>query len=161
VLKGSNKEVVLKVLKPGVSDILTADLSFLYVASRVLEFLNPELKRTSLSAIVGDIRASMMEEVDFLKEQRNIGQFQVRASLFMVAHFTHAKRIEAQIASGSLQPRLRSVSWRHVSGGCDVGMRVVRVLLRGSFPQLSACTAIGLAEGSNERVWTGRTIWNA
>jgi predicted unusual protein kinase regulating ubiquinone biosynthesis (AarF/ABC1/UbiB family) len=30
VLKGSNKEVVLKVLKPGVSDILTADLSFLY-----------------------------------------------------------------------------------------------------------------------------------
>lgn len=81
VLKGSNKEVVLKVLKPGVSDILTADLSFLYVASRVLEFLNPELKRTSLSAIVGDIRSSMMEEVDFLKEQRNIAQFQVRASL--------------------------------------------------------------------------------
>ena len=48
-----------------------------YVASRVLEFLNPELKRTSLSAIVGDIRASMMEEVDFLKEARNIAQFQV------------------------------------------------------------------------------------
>lgn len=81
VLKGSNKEVVLKVLKPGVSDVLNADLSFLYVASRVLEFLNPEFKRTSLSAIVGDIRASMMEEVDFFKEARNIEQFQVRRSL--------------------------------------------------------------------------------
>jgi hypothetical protein len=102
VLKGSNKEVVLKVLKPGVSDILTADLSFLYVASRVLEFLNPELKRTSLSAIVGDIRASMMEEVDFLKEQRNIGQFQVRASLFMVAHFTHAKKDRGTDCFGKL-----------------------------------------------------------
>ena len=77
VLKGSNKEVVIKVLKPGVSDVLNADLSFLYVASKVLEFLNPEFKRTSLSNIVGDIRASMMEEVDFLKEARNVEQFQV------------------------------------------------------------------------------------
>ena len=41
VLRGSNKEVVVKVLKPGVEDILTTDLSFLYLASRVLEFLNP------------------------------------------------------------------------------------------------------------------------
>jgi aarF domain-containing kinase len=60
-----------------VSDTLTADLSFLYVAARVLEFLNPSLKRTSLSGIVGDIRESMMEEVDFLKEARNISQFEV------------------------------------------------------------------------------------
>eukprot|EP00976_Prorocentrum_cordatum_P115445 1196012-Prorocentrum_minimum.AAC.5 len=78
VLRGSNKEVVLKVLKPGVSDVLTADLSFLYIAARVLEFLNPSFKRTSLSAIVGDIRTSMMEEVDFEKEARNISQFEVR-----------------------------------------------------------------------------------
>ena len=35
-----DKEVVLKVLKPGVSDVLNADLSFLYIASRVLEFRN-------------------------------------------------------------------------------------------------------------------------
>ena len=63
VLRGSNKEVVIKVLKPGVEDILTTDLSFLYLASRVLEFLNPELERTSMAAIVGDIRASMLDEV--------------------------------------------------------------------------------------------------
>ena len=62
VLRGSNKEVVVKVLKPGVEDILTTDLSFLYLASRVLEFLNPELERTSLAAIIGDIRASMLDE---------------------------------------------------------------------------------------------------
>ena len=62
VLRGSNKEVVIKVLKPGVEDILSTDLSFLYLASRVLEFLNPELERTSMAAIVGDIRASMLDE---------------------------------------------------------------------------------------------------
>ncbi|CAK9875100.1 unnamed protein product [Sphagnum jensenii] len=74
-LRGSQKEVVIKVLKPGVEDILTADLSFLYVTARILEFLNPQLSRTSLVGIVGDIRASMLEEVDFRKEAMNIDSF--------------------------------------------------------------------------------------
>lgn len=74
-LLGSQKEVVIKVLKPGVEDILTTDLNFLYVAARVLEFLNPQLARVSLVALVGDIRASMLEEVDFRKEARNIEAF--------------------------------------------------------------------------------------
>lgn len=74
-LKGSMKEVVIKVLKPGVGDILTADLNFLYIAARVLEFLNPQISRTSLVGIVGDIRASMLEEVDFQKEAINIEAF--------------------------------------------------------------------------------------
>lgn len=74
-LRGSQKEVVIKVLKPGVEDILTADLNFLYVTARVLEFLNPELARTSLVSILGDIRASMLEEVDFRKEALNIEAF--------------------------------------------------------------------------------------
>jgi len=74
-LRGSQKEVVIKVLKPGVEDVLTADLNFLYVTARVLEFLNPQLSRTSLVAILGDIRASMLEEVDFRKEALNIEAF--------------------------------------------------------------------------------------
>ena len=63
VLKSGNKEVVVKVLKPDVEDTLKADLSFVLVVSKVLQFLNPELSRTSLVDIVGDIRASMLEEV--------------------------------------------------------------------------------------------------
>jgi len=39
---------VIKVLKPGIEDTLVADLNFIYVVARVLEFLNPELQRTSL-----------------------------------------------------------------------------------------------------------------
>ena len=69
------KEVVVKVLKPDVEDTLKADLSFVLVVSKVLQFLNPELSRTSLVDIVGDIRASMLEEVDFKKEARNIDAF--------------------------------------------------------------------------------------
>eukprot|EP01023_Acetabularia_acetabulum_P016782 TRINITY_DN1830_c0_g1_i1.p1 TRINITY_DN1830_c0_g1~~TRINITY_DN1830_c0_g1_i1.p1 ORF type:complete len:517 (+),score=87.07 TRINITY_DN1830_c0_g1_i1:106-1656(+) len=76
VLRDSGKDVVLKVLKPGVEDILTADLNFIYVFSKILEFINPELTRISLSAIIGDIKHSMMEEVDFRKEAANLMEFQ-------------------------------------------------------------------------------------
>lgn len=39
---------MIKVLKPGIEDILVADLNFVYIVARILEFLNPELRRTSL-----------------------------------------------------------------------------------------------------------------
>ena len=44
--------------------------------SRVFEFINPELSRISLAAIVGAIRSSMLEEVDFRKEAAHIGDFE-------------------------------------------------------------------------------------
>ncbi|XP_065010033.1 uncharacterized aarF domain-containing protein kinase At5g05200, chloroplastic-like isoform X1 [Musa acuminata AAA Group] len=74
-LKNSQQEVVIKVLKPGIEDVLVADLNFVYVVARVLEFLNPELRRTSLVGIVRDIKDSMLEEVDFRKEAANIESF--------------------------------------------------------------------------------------
>ncbi|CAL9083222.1 unnamed protein product [Musa textilis] len=74
-LKNSQQEVVIKVLKPGIEDVLVADLNFVYVVARVFEFLNPELRRTSLVGIVRDIKDSMLEEVDFRKEAANIESF--------------------------------------------------------------------------------------
>lgn len=74
-LKGTQRDVVIKVLKPGIEDILVADLNFVYIVARILEFLNPELSRTSLVGIVKDIKESMLEEVDFQKEAVNIETF--------------------------------------------------------------------------------------
>ncbi|WOH01276.1 hypothetical protein DCAR_0520658 [Daucus carota subsp. sativus] len=74
-LRGTREDVVIKVLKPGIEDTLVADLNFVYVVARILEFLNPELSRTSLVAIVKDIKDSMLEEVDFTKEAANIDAF--------------------------------------------------------------------------------------
>eukprot|EP00667_Euglena_gracilis_P004648 EG_transcript_4670 len=76
VLKGGRQEVVIKVLKPGVADVLDVDLTFLTSAAKVLEFLNPRLSRVSLADILSDIRKSMMEEVDFTIEAQNIRDFQ-------------------------------------------------------------------------------------
>jgi len=75
VLRGSRKEVVLKVQKPGVAEALSADLAFLQAAARTLEFLAPELQRGSLAAITGDLRASMLDELDFEKEREALRSF--------------------------------------------------------------------------------------
>lgn len=44
-----------RVQKPRIDDSLNADLSFIYVASRILEFIQPDFERTSLSGIAGDL----------------------------------------------------------------------------------------------------------
>ncbi|KAK6121952.1 hypothetical protein DH2020_044306 [Rehmannia glutinosa] len=74
-IRGTQEEVVIKVLKPGIEDILVADLNFVYIVARILEFLSPDLSRASLVAIVKDIRESMLEEVDFKKEAINVESF--------------------------------------------------------------------------------------
>jgi aarF domain-containing kinase len=71
----TGEDVVIKVQKPGIDSSLKADLSFIYVASRVLEYLQPDWERTSLSGVAADIRSSMLEELDFEKEALNTEQF--------------------------------------------------------------------------------------
>ncbi|KAH0979543.1 hypothetical protein GBA52_006720 [Prunus armeniaca] len=74
-LRGSQEDVVIKILKPGIEDMLVADLNFVYIVARILEFLSPDISRASLVGIVKDIRESMLEEVDFYKEAANIESF--------------------------------------------------------------------------------------
>jgi predicted unusual protein kinase regulating ubiquinone biosynthesis (AarF/ABC1/UbiB family) len=71
----SGESVVIKVQKPDVENILLTDLNFIYWATRIFERLFPKVKFASLSAIVSEIQACMMEEVDFYKEANNIKQF--------------------------------------------------------------------------------------
>lgn len=71
----SGESVVIKIQKPGVENVLLTDLNFLYAAAVLLERALPKLKLASLSGIVSEIQACMMEEVDFYKEARNVEQF--------------------------------------------------------------------------------------
>jgi aarF domain-containing kinase len=59
-LKAGGIDVVVKVQKPGVADTLKADLGFLAVAAKVLQFLAPDLGRLSLANVVADLRQSML-----------------------------------------------------------------------------------------------------
>ena len=54
---------------------MKADLGFLYIASKIVEYINPSLSRLSLSDIIGDIRLSMLDELDFRKEANNLISF--------------------------------------------------------------------------------------
>ncbi|KAL0341186.1 UNVERIFIED_CONTAM: putative aarF domain-containing protein kinase, chloroplastic [Sesamum radiatum] len=74
-IRDTQEDVVIKVLKPGIEDILVADLNFVYIVARILEFFESDLSRASLVAIVKDIRESMLEEVDFKKEATNVESF--------------------------------------------------------------------------------------
>jgi aarF domain-containing kinase len=74
-LRGSGQRVVLKVLKPGVEGVLRSDLNFIFLAVQFLQALNPDLERTSIKGIVEDIRVSMLDEVNFVKEAQHIAQF--------------------------------------------------------------------------------------
>jgi len=45
----------------------------LYLVTRFLEFIQPDLGRLSLGGILSDIRTSMMDEVDFTKVRWGTG----------------------------------------------------------------------------------------
>jgi predicted unusual protein kinase regulating ubiquinone biosynthesis (AarF/ABC1/UbiB family) len=71
----TGEDVVIKIQKPGVENVLLTDLNFLYVSARILEFLAPKLSWTSLSGVVEEIQRTMMEECDFIKEANNLDEF--------------------------------------------------------------------------------------
>ena len=71
----SGEDVVIKIQKPGVENVLLTDLNFLYVTARIIEKLAPKLSWTSLSGVVEEIQRTMMEECDFIKEANNLDEF--------------------------------------------------------------------------------------
>jgi predicted unusual protein kinase regulating ubiquinone biosynthesis (AarF/ABC1/UbiB family) len=71
----TGEDVVIKVQKPGVENILLTDLNFLYASAKILEFIAPKISWTSLSGIVEEIQRTMMEECDFIKEAQNLRSF--------------------------------------------------------------------------------------
>ena len=71
----SGEEVVVKVQKPGVENILTTDMNFLFLSSRLFELISPGLSKESVSGMVSELYASMLDECDFIKERKNLEEF--------------------------------------------------------------------------------------
>lgn len=110
-LKAGGFDVVVKVQKPGVADTLKADLGFLAVASKILEFLAPSLGRLSLANIVTDLRLSMLGELDFTEEAANLNEFRTFLQMNALEDVATAPRPYPQ-ASGKktlTMERLRGV----------------------------------------------------
>jgi len=73
----SGEDVVIKIQKPGVRDVLLTDMNFLYASARIVEFLKPRLSWASLSAIVAEIQQTMLEECDFRQEAERLEEFRL------------------------------------------------------------------------------------
>ena len=71
----TGEDVVIKIQRPGVKDILTTDLNFLYFFAIIIEKIVPGMKYTSLAGIISEIRRTVMEECDFIKEAENLKIF--------------------------------------------------------------------------------------
>uniref|UniRef100_A0A7S4RD62 ABC1 atypical kinase-like domain-containing protein n=1 Tax=Alexandrium monilatum TaxID=311494 RepID=A0A7S4RD62_9DINO len=108
----TGEDVVVKVQKPGIEEVLQTDLGFVYLASRVLEFINPELNsRGSLADIASDLRTSMLGELDFRQEQANLETFRTFLEENDLAGVAVAPRPFAQASSRRVltMERLRGV----------------------------------------------------
>jgi predicted unusual protein kinase regulating ubiquinone biosynthesis (AarF/ABC1/UbiB family) len=71
----TGESVVVKVQKPGVQAIITADLNTVYVLVRVLEFMLPNTDSDALAGIVSEMYQAMIDECDFIKEAEHIKVF--------------------------------------------------------------------------------------
>lgn len=65
-------DIVIKVQKPGVENILETDFQFLQFSAKLAEKLSSRIPESSLTDIVNEIRNGMLEECDFTREARNI-----------------------------------------------------------------------------------------
>jgi len=72
----TGEDVVIKIQKPGVRNILLADLNFLFTAAKILEHFIPNISIASLSDVIDEIQKGMLAECDFYQEARNIEAFQ-------------------------------------------------------------------------------------
>ena len=67
--------VVVKIRRPGIEDVIRADLRILEHAAKLLESEMPDARRYDPVQIVSQFRRSLNRELDLAKEARNIDQF--------------------------------------------------------------------------------------
>lgn len=67
--------VVVKIRRPGIEEVIRADLRILDHAARLIDSELPDLRRYDPVHIVSQFRRSLYRELDLAKEARNIAQF--------------------------------------------------------------------------------------
>lgn len=71
----SGEDVVVKVQKPGVREVLTTDMNTVYLLTRLLERITPNVDRDAVAGLVAEMYQSMIDECDFVKEADNLRVF--------------------------------------------------------------------------------------
>lgn len=87
----SGEDVVIKVQKPGVEDILSTDFQFMQFAASLFEKISKNIPTSSITDMVAEIRNGMMEECDFYREADNIALYKRFLDSNNITHVTVPK----------------------------------------------------------------------
>ena len=68
------REVVVKVLRPGMQTVIRRDLEVLYALARLVERYVPDAQRLRPVEVVGEYDKTIMDELDLLREAANAAQ---------------------------------------------------------------------------------------
>lgn len=82
----SFREVVVKVQRPNIEQLIEVDLSALRKVGSWLERYQPIRKRADVRALIGEFTATIHEEIDYLTEGRNADTFQANFKGFPPVH---------------------------------------------------------------------------
>ncbi len=80
------KRVVVKVQRPGISDVMRGDLNLLYLGAQMLEASIDELRLVGVTDIVMEFERALLRELDFNQELRNL--IKMRNGLVEGGHVT-------------------------------------------------------------------------
>ncbi len=88
--KGDFCDVVVKIQRPHIAELIEVDLTALRQVGRWLERYPPIARRVDVSALVGEFSTTIREEVDYIAEGKNAGIF---AENFKDAPRVHVPRV--------------------------------------------------------------------
>lgn len=80
----TGEPVVVKVRRPGIEEVICADLRLLAAAARVIERRAPAFRRHQPTRVVAQLAQALLEEIDFRIEARNQEDVRRRTTVFVV-----------------------------------------------------------------------------
>lgn len=99
------REVVVKVRRPGIKVQVARDMRMLRLATRILLLLAPGIERYRPLELIGEIEASLQQEMDFRREARNIKRF---AQIFAGSATIYVPPVMEDLYSESVLVQVRS-----------------------------------------------------
>lgn len=84
----NGEDVVIKIQKPSVENILTTDFQFMQFSAMLLEKISKNIPQSSITDMVEEIRNGMLEECDFQREAENIATYRRFLDQNAITHVT-------------------------------------------------------------------------
>ncbi len=123
-------DVVVKVIKPNVSKLITQDLEILELIANLIEKYIPEVKVFRPKAIVREFKRSLLAETDFEREYYNIKNYREN---FSDSDFLYIPKPYLDLSTKEVltMERIRGIKLSHLSEIKEMGLDTREILAKG------------------------------